>query len=324
MSSRLSHIAYILPENNLTNEMLAAQFPEWPAHKIGAKTGIYSRSIAACDEYSLELAEQAVGKFFLEYPIDKMSIDFILFCTQTPKYLIATQACMIQSKFNLSQQCGAMDINLGCSGYPYALMLADSLIKSKIAKKILIITADTYTKLIAKENRQLRTLFSDAATVSLMEYDDTHIGIQSFVCGTDGAGANKLISMNGGLNGLMKNQGYLPDLQMDGPDIFQFASEKVPVLVNDLLCRAKKIMSDVDLFVFHQANKYLLDHLQDKIKIPSDKFFCHLDTIGNTISSSIPIALTHAKKENKLKRGDTVLLAGFGVGLSWSGVLLTS
>src|SRR5689334_20648142 len=141
MNSKIKAISYYLPENKLTNLQLATDYPDWSIEKIENKTGIKERSISVSGEYSLELGEKVANKFFTEHDIDKNKIDFIIFCTQTPKHLISTSACVLQHKLGLPFYCGAFDINLGCSGYVYSLAVAEGLIKSNIAKNILLITA---------------------------------------------------------------------------------------------------------------------------------------------------------------------------------------
>lgn len=323
MGSVIAAVSHYLPEKKLTNVDLSVQYPDWPVEKIHSKTGISERLISADDEYSLELGEKAAKKLFVEHNINGNDIDFIIFCSQTPKYLIATSACILQHKLGVPTTCGALDVNLGCSGYVYSLSLADALITSKRAKQVLVITADTYTKLIASDNRQLKTLFSDGATASLIKESETDQGMQSFVFGSDGAGAEKLISKTGGTQGLVEGvTSYQPDLYMDGADICTFVLGKVPKLVDSLLNQSKLNLNDIDLFIFHQANSYILDHLKQKIGIAPEKFYLHMENVGNTVSSTIPIALENAIKEKKLQRGNKLMLVGFGVGFSWGGVII--
>jgi 3-oxoacyl-[acyl-carrier-protein] synthase-3 len=332
MPAFLKATSFHLPEKILNNDQLNSEFPEWSAEKISQKTGIYERRIAAKGEYSSDLGFKAALKLFEENAIDPKSIDFILFCTQSPDYFLPTTACIMQQKLDIPTSAGALDYNLGCSGYVYGLALAKGLVTAGIAKNILLITAETYSKFINYQDKSNRTIFGDAASASLIVADSEGAEIGDFSLGTDGAGAENLIVKNGGMryrnveakdiygdNGFEKNDS---DLYMNGSEIFMFTSRAVPLLVNDTLLKNQLNLDDIDLFVFHQANQFMLDHIRKKLQIPADKFFIHLRDCGNTVSSTIPIALNNAVAEKKINKGSTVLLAGFGVGYSWGGVIL--
>lgn len=325
----IKSISYYLPEKVVTNQDISKDFPVWPAEKIAAKVGIKERHVTNENETALDIAEKSVLKLFQEYNIDKSSIDFILLCTQSPDYFLPTSACILQDRLGLSTKCGAIDFNLGCSGYVYGLSLAKGLIVANIAKNILLITSETYSKHIHPLDKGNKTIFGDAAAVTLIS-GEGFAEIKEFSLGTDGSGAENLIVKNGALKEKRKSGEYTLDesgnpisddyLFMNGPEIFSFTQSSVPRLVSDVLEKNTSSMEDIHLFIFHQANKYMLDFLRKKIKIPSDKFYYCLENVGNTVSSTIPIALKEADKENLLM--GNILLAGFGVGYSWGGVIL--
>lgn len=329
MKTFIKAISYYLPEDMLTNEQLTQEFPEWTVEKIAAKVGVNIRHIAADDETALDMGVKAAEKLFAENSIDKSTIDFLLFCTQSPDYFLPTSACIIQNQLGLPTSCGALDFNLGCSGYVYGLSLAKGLIAGNIAKNVLFVTAETYSKHLHLKDKGNRTIFGDAATATLISTDG-FAEIGEFVLGTDGRGAENLIVKTGA----MRNKNQKSDLHfdennnpkssdylfMDGGEIFNFTSEAVPVLIDETLKKNHLLMENIDLFVFHQANKYMMNYLRKLINIEKDKFYVCLENTGNTVSSTIPIALYKAKKENKLEHN--VLLAGFGVGYSWGGVTL--
>lgn len=232
----------------------------------------------------------------------------------------------------LSKSCGALDINLGCSGYVYGLSLAKGLIHSDSAKNILLITSDTITKFIHNDDKGNRSLFGDAASATLLTSDDNSSEIGKFCFGTDGSGYDNIIIKNGGSknrvlnnktikenNGFIKNDDYF---FMNGKNVFQFVTKNVPKLINEVLEINKINKDEVDLFVLHQANKQMLDYIRVKMNLPKDKFFIYLDSCGNTYSSSIPIALNEAIIQGKITKGSRVLLAGFGVGYSYSAVIV--
>ena len=329
MNAYIKAISYYLPENILTNEQLVAEFPEWTVEKVAAKVGVVERHIVNTDETATDLAVYAGEKLFSEHGLQKESIDFILFCTQSPDYYLPTSACLIQQRLGLSTQVGALDFNLGCSGFVYGLSLAKGLIAGGIAKNVLLITAETYSKHMHPKDKGNRTIFGDAAAATLISVDG-FAEIGNFSLGTDGKGAENLIVKKGGLrqpdskndlnfddSGNPKSSDYL---FMNGGEIFNFTSEAVPVLVDQVLQKNNLIQDQIDLFVFHQANKYMMNYLRKLIDIDSDKFYIHLEKVGNTVSSTIPIALSEAQKDGKLN--GNVLLAGFGVGYSWGGVTL--
>jgi len=327
--AKIKGISYYLPETILDNTELNNSFPEWSVDKIASKTGIFKRHIAASDEFTSDMAIKASEKLFQEYNISSKEIDFILLCTQSPDYFLPTTACLIQDKLNIPTSAGALDFNLGCSGYVYGLALAKGLINSNIAKNILLITSETYSKFIHPKDKSNKTIFGDAASATLIS-DNGFAEILDFELGTDGKGGDNLIVKNGaskypvkcGVDIIDEYNNVLNEdnLYMNGPEIFNFTSEFIPPLINKTLNKHNYSLENIDLFVFHQANKFILNHLRKKIGIPEDKFYVYVEDCGNTVSSTIPIALKEAINENKLK--GNILLAGFGVGYSWGSCII--
>lgn len=330
MGVKIEKIEYYLPYSKLTSENLYKEFNDFDINKVEDKIGIKSRHIAI-QETSLDLAYNSSLKVLES--LENKEIDFILYCTQTPDYILPTSACILQDKLNLKTNIGALDFNLGCSGYVYGLALCKGLIESRIAKRILFVTTDTYTKYIHKKDKGNRSIFGDGSTATILSFDNNK-NIKEFELNTDGSGFDKLIIKNGGSknsidqNPVLKTYGdnnYYNDncIYMQGPDIFNFTIKNIPKLIQDVLNKNKMNMNEIDYFIFHQANKFMLNYLMKKIKIRKEKFHINLTETGNTVSSTIPIALKQALNENKIKSGDNVLLAGFGVGLSWGGVIIT-
>ncbi|MDR2407062.1 MAG: ketoacyl-ACP synthase III [Bacteroidales bacterium] len=329
METYIKAISYCLPEKYLTNEDLVKIFPEWSVEKIASKVGVKKRHIASDNETALDLATLAAEKLFDEHSVDRSIIDFVLLCTQSPDYFLPTSSCILQQRLGLSSNVGALDFNLGCSGYIYGLSLAKGLIAANIAKNILLLTAETYSKHIHPDDKGNRTIFGDAATANLIS-SEGFAKIGEFSLGTDGSGAKNLIVKQGALrqpdkrndltvdeNNNLKSSDYL---YMNGGEIFNFTADSVPVLIGKVLEKNQLQQSDIDLFIFHQANRYMMNYLRKLLEIEADKFYIYLENVGNTVSSTIPIALYEAKKDEKLK--GNILLAGFGVGYSWGGVTL--
>ncbi len=322
-------ISYYLPEKVLTNEELVKDFPEWSVEKVASKIGIAERRVAGKEESTSDLAAAAARELFKEYNIDPKSIDYILLCTQSPDYFLPTTACLVQKMLDIPTAAGALDFNMGCSGFVYGLSLAKGLICGEIARNVLLITSEIYTKHIHPKDKINRTIFGDAAAACLIS-GDGFAEIGNFSLGTDGTGAENLMVKTGGIKYPEKQNDLTTDesgnikssdhLFMNGTEIFNFTLEKVPILVDETLKSNGLEKSDISLYVFHQANKYMLNFLRKKIKIEEEKFYYCMEKAGNTVSSTIPIALAEAAKENKLN--GNVLLAGFGVGYSWAGTIL--
>jgi 3-oxoacyl-[acyl-carrier-protein] synthase III len=320
----ISAIEYYLPETVVTNDALAKEFPEWGADKIAEKTGILRRHIANAGELSSDLAAKAAQKLFTSGAVAPSDIDYILFCTQTPDFGLPTSACLLQHRLGISTTAGASDFNLGCSGYVYGLSLAKGLIESGQAKRVLLLTAETYSKLLDPKDKTVRTIFGDAGAATLVgttESDGSpHIG--PFVFGTDGSGGANLVCHRGGWRGATAEAAGRDALWMNGPEIFNFTLKVVPDVVKRTLVRAGLEQDDIDLFVFHQANRYMLEHLRKKLAVPHEKFVVALEHCGNTVSSTIPIALCEARRAGRLIPGARLMLVGFGVGYSWGATVI--
>ena len=195
--AQIGPIAVQFPDQVETNEMLRQQHPGWNIDQIAEKTGINQRYVAAPEETSSDLAVRAAEKLFAQYEVDVGSIDFLLFCTQTPDYPLPTTSCLIQDRLGLPTRCGALDFNLGCSGFVYGLALADGLIQSGVAKNILLLTAETYTKYIDQNDRSLRTIFGDAAAATVINAA-AQPSLYGFQFGSDGSGGDMLLVADGG------------------------------------------------------------------------------------------------------------------------------
>ena len=261
-------------------------------------------------------------------------IDFVILCTQSPDYYLPTTACIVQDRLGLPKTCGAIDVNLGCSGYVYGLGLAKGLIESGQAENVLLLTAETYSKHINPLDHATRPLFGDGAAATLVSgIEAEREGIYGFVYGTDGSGAEKLIVPVGGMRkpyvsteleeytDAFGNVRTNRDLYMDGAGIMEFALEAVPAMLGEVLARSSLAREEVDYYVFHQANRMMLGFLQEKCGLQGMPFWNNVTDYGNTVSASIPIALADLLRQNGSTSLRRVMLAGFGVGLSWGGCI---
>ena len=322
-------ITYYLPTKVLTNNQIAEKFPEWTADKVAQKVGITERHISAENETAADMAFQAAEKLFKENIGIKDQVDFLLLCSQSVDYKLPSSSCILQNRLGLKTSCGAFDFNLGCSGYEYGLAVAKGLIVSGIAKNVLLLTAETYTKYIHPEDKGNMTIFGDAATASLIS-SEGFAEIGEFVLGTDGSGAENLIVKTKGARmpeatGKMSidengNPNWEDHLFMNGRAIFDFTADAVPQMAEELLNKENLRQDDVDLWIFHQANKYMINYLRKLMCIEKDKFFIYMDKVGNTVSSTVPVAIVEAMKEDRLH--GNIMLAGFGVGLSWGATMI--
>jgi 3-oxoacyl-[acyl-carrier-protein] synthase-3 len=328
-------IATYLPPKKLTNDDLAEMYPDWDIQKTYENTGVAVRRIAAPDECTSDLGIKAAQELFSSGICTPSEIDFLLFCTQSPDYFLPASACLMQERLGLPQTCGALDFNLGCSGFVYGLALAKGLIETNLAAQVLLIVGDTPLKSINPRDRSALPLFGDAASATLISgYKSEEELIGPFVFGTDGRGAKNLIIPAGGwrikptpettipYDDGMGNVRSQQDLFMDGLEIFNFSLQTVPKSIRQLLEKCQMSLEDIDLFVFHQANKFMLEALRRKIKIPQEKFIINLEDYGNTSSATIPMALEAAIANRKISKNSRVLLCGYGVGYSWATTLI--
>ena len=332
MSTRIRAVSVHLPEKVLDNAELVRQFGTWTEHKIFSKTGITKRHVVD-DELVSDLAAAAGEKLFEEHGIDRGEVDFLLLCTECPDHFLPSTACIVQDRLKLRKNIGALDYNLGCSGFIYGLALAKGLVMGGVARKVLLITAETITRTIHPNDKSTRTIFGDGAAAIFVEASGNE-GIGQFSLGTDGGGASKLIIPAGAwaqpsspetrveTTNRWGNTRTPENLYMDGPEILKFTLEVVPPCMDEIFELNKTSLDEVKLVIFHQASFMLLEKLRDELKIPEDKFVINIGEYGNTVSCTIPIALRDMELQGRLKKGDKVLVMGFGVGLSWGGTIL--
>jgi 3-oxoacyl-[acyl-carrier-protein] synthase-3 len=337
MNAVVVDIASYFPEKILGNDELAARFPEWPEEKILEKTGIRTRHIAAADQTAADLAFEAAHNLFARGKVTPGDVDFVILCTQAPDYILPTSACILQDRLGIPTSAGAIDINLGCSGFVYSLSVAKGLIETGAARCVLLLTADTYSKYIHPNDKSVRTLFGDAACATVVAADgsaEAHESIGPFVFGTDGSGYKNLIVEAGGGRrprdvdtsvervdrfGNVRTDEHL---YMNGAEVMAFSLREVPKAVDQLLHKAQCTKDDIDFFVMHQANKFMLEALCKKLKVPANKVPVCVENCGNTVSSTIPLTLIELREQGKLLPNTTLMLVGFGVGYSWAACLV--
>lgn len=327
-------ISYCLPERFETNEDLIRDFGIWTPEKIYKKTGIRRRHIADVDKTLSYYLAQAGEKFFEEHPdISRDSIDMLIICNEARDYLLPATACIVHDLLKLRKTCGALDFDLGCSGYVYGLAVCKGFIASGIARRVLFMTGDLVSRYVNKRDKSIRTIFGDGYTATLLEASSTDC-VTGFDLGTDGSGYRDIIIEAGEMAMPISEKtsvetvnrfgnAHSPEnLFMDGRKVLDFSLGIVPGSVDRTLKLAGIQKSDLDLIVFHQASKVLLDGVRDALDFPAEKFVFDLEDKGNTAASTIPIALADCVHDGRLKKGMKVLVSGFGVGLSWATALI--
>lgn len=332
MGAYIRAISYYLPERVITNEDLVKEFPEWDVEKVYNKVGVKERHLAGDTETAGDLAEKAALKLFEEYQVSPSDIDFLLLCTQSPDYRLPSTSCILQDRLRIPTSAGAFDYDLGCSGCIYGMAVAKGLIAAGLASNVLLLTAETYTKYLHPEDKSNRTIFGDGAAACLISKEKGLAEIGDFVFGTDGSGADNLIVKTQGArfqertglsteddDGHVNREDYL---YMNGSAIFNFTLEQVPPMMKQLLEKSGLTKDEIDYFVFHQANKYMLSTIRKVCGISKDRFYIDLDHTGNTVSSTILIGLKDCLEQGLVRPGMKVMACGFGVGLSYGGTIL--
>lgn len=276
---------------------------KWDLNKIYQSTGINKRYLSSKNEDIISLSIKSAKKIINIKNRNK--IGFLLFVTQTSPYKLPTSACIIQDKLKLPQDIFATDINMGCSGFIYALKLAETLLNDNKKNLGLIICSDTYTKYIKKSNKSCKPIFSDASASILLKKRNINT-IGPFDFGVDGSGFSDL---------LLKNNSN--DIFMNGPKIAIFTLNKIPTFIKNFIIKNKINKKAIKLIALHQASKYVCEKIQKKLNLNKKIFYNNFQKYGNTVSASIPLLLENAYRKNKLKKNDLILACGFGVGLSW-------
>ncbi|MDC0420385.1 ketoacyl-ACP synthase III [Gammaproteobacteria bacterium] len=314
MNISLDRISYQLASKKETLSNLKIDNPEWDIDSILSKTGVETRYISEKNETALSLCISAAKKL----DFNPHDIGACIFVSQSPDYMLPTSACIAQEELGLDRDVAAFDINLGCSGFIYALSVAKGILSDIEKTNALLLCGDTYSKFIKKNDRTCRPIFSDAGSAVLLSKSNIK-KTGPFNFGTDGRGFDKLIVRNRA----SKIENEFDDfIHMNGAEVLLFTMANVPNGVKALLKKAGLEFEDIDYFLFHQASTIVLDNIQRKLNIPEEKLPRNNRNIGNTVSATIPILMKDLEDEGKLKKGQKLLLFGFGVGYSYGGCIL--
>lgn len=334
MTIKIAAIEYSLPKKFVSNAELQSIHPNWDVEKIEAKSGVFNRYIASKSETAFDLAKEAVEKLLSHSGFNKNEINGIIFCTQSPDYIMPSNAFLIHKAFGFKRSVWAFDYNLACSGFVYGLAIARGMIVSGMGSNVLLINADTYSKFINEDDRSTSVLFGDAAAATLLTPASVDEGILDISLASEGQAYDSFYIPAGGCR-LPKSENTaqlksdqsgniksLENIHMNGFAVWKFISNTVPQQIDDILHRNKLTIDNIDQFIFHQASKLTIDSLVKVLNIDPSKVYLNLHRVGNTVSASIPIAFKDAIDDEKVKKGDVLLLSGFGVGLSWGSAII--
>lgn len=326
-------IEYCLGQNSISNAKLQEENPSWDMSKTLERSGVKSRPIASPGTTALDLAYEAASQLLSKLDYDSSEIDTLIFCTQTPDYILPPNSSLLHDRLNLANDVMAFDISHACSGFIYGLGIARSLIASGTSKKVLLITADTYSRLIHPADRSIRPLFGDGAAATIVASENLVMKIKDMSFGTAGKKADRFVVESGGArNNVPDDENIVPDrsgrirsskhISMDGLGLLSYFNNVIPISVLEILKKNHKTTSDISLFVFHQASRLALEGIARSLKIPKEKMIIDMEETGNLVSSSIPVLLSRLLKRGSLTPGAPVVLCGFGVGLSWGSALV--
>lgn len=334
----LNGLQYELGDQLVSNEDLESENPSWIMTRTAERTGIAARNIASDEITALDMAERAANRFLETSGVQRNDIDGLIFCTQTPDHILPSNSSLLHGRLTLPQKVLSFDITHGCSGFVYAIGIAKSIVVSKMAKNMLVVTGDTYSRLIHPQDRSVRAIFGDGSSCCLISsetYEQPSFDIVDIEFWTEGSKAERFKIENGGArspidtdldpqpdkNARIKSANHI---QMDGLGLLSFFNSTLPVSIKKTLEQNKLTLDDVDLFVFHQASRMAIDGIVRALKVDERKVIRQFAQTGNLVSSSIPVALQKHLETNTVIKDSIILLCGFGVGLSWSVAILRS
>lgn len=306
-----------MPEKVLDNDELSIKW-DISSSFIESRVGIKKRHIAAENEPTSELAFRAVSKILSGGLISKEDIDILVVCTQNPDYRLPMVSSLVHGKLELKKECACFDINLGCSGFVYGLPVVGNFLKTGNYKNALLIMAEEYSKIINYEDKNTAAVFGDASSAVVLSACPEEFGVLDYKLYSDGKGADSLIAYN---SGVLRDNTRPSQLNMKGREIYKFSTTVVPTSISEIIKKANLEPGDIKYFILHQANKFMLQEIREKLNIKEEQFVIDIENYGNTVSSTIPIAYKNLLTKGFIKKGDYIIFCGFGVGLSWGTVL---
>ncbi len=335
MKAYIKHISSYLPLKKVSNDDFFNRFPYLKSKQnIFLKTGVHNRYVVEPEETSSDLSYHAANNLFSEFIFDKTELDALIFCSTEFDYYTPITAAILQDRLGLSNHVATFDLVSSCTGFVHGITFSKGLIEANGYRNVLLLCASSSTKTFHEKDANSHYLFGDAATAILIG-GRREEGVGKITIGTDGSRKDYIIVKDGGGRNKLTPESYKEienefgnstaraNFFMNGTGIFLFGLKTVPTLVEQILSENKINKDEVDYFVFHQANAFLLKTLQKKLNIPDEKFIIFMENTGNTVAASIPLALQHLFYQKKIQKGSKILIAAFGTGLTWGGTIIS-
>ena len=313
---RIAGVSTCVPARAVDNLECGKDFGADEVRKVVAMAGVQKRHVVDPGVTAADLCFEAAAALIERLGWERESIDGLILVTQSPDYFLPSSSCMVHKWLGLADTCAAFDIGLGCSGYPYGLYLASTMLKAGGHRRILMLHGETPSLFPGPEDHATTLLFGDAGSATALEMSDDNAPPSFFALHTDGSGYDGLIIRGCGFRDRNPQNPRDRFLVMDGAGIFNFTIKRVPPLIQNTLAFAGLSASDIDWFLFHQSNRFIMKHLAKKCALPEAKVPMILDRFGNSGGPSVALALTQGVRE--LEKATRVMALGYGVGLSWS------
>lgn len=318
---RIAGVSTCVPSKVFDNMTDASTFPRDEVRKVVSMAGVKKRHMSDGSICSSDLCLQAAGDLLADLGWAPDTVDALILVTQTPDYFLPSTSCLIHRDLGLSDRCATFDVGLGCSGYPYGMWLASMMINAGL-NRVLVLHGETPTLFLNPDDRATYLLFGDAGSATAVERTDDE-NTWHFILQTDGSGYDNLIVSAGGFrNRFSENSGEYC-LSMNGADLFNFTIKRVPPLIIETLELSGMDVNDVDCYVFHQSNRFMMNHIAKKCGLPSDRIPIILEKFGNAGGPSVPLTITRGIDRDAITDGYSLMLLGYGVGLSWGSGLVT-
>lgn len=320
--ARIAAVCTCLPVRRFDNLTDASAFTEEEIRKVTGMAGVSIRRVAGETLCSSDLCIAAAQRLLDRLEWHPESIDAVIMVTQTPDYFLPSTACVVHHRLKLSDHCAAFDVGLGCSGYPYGMWLAAMMLQGGGLRRVLLLHGETPTRFSDQSDRSVSLLFGDAGSATALEATDDAGPTWHYALHSDGSGYNSMIVKSGGFRDRFGQDARRHCVSMNGALIFNFTIKRVPALIDETLKAAMMSTDDIDYFIFHQSNQFIMKHLCAKQSLCSEKVPIILRDFGNTGGASIPLTMTHGNLTRPEDRPLRLMLLGYGVGLSWGSALV--
>jgi 3-oxoacyl-[acyl-carrier-protein] synthase-3 len=318
---RVAGVATCVPPTVVENMDLAAAYGADDVRKVVSMAGVHRRHVVTPDVTSVDLCGEAAARLLAQLGWAPESVTGLIMVTQSPDYFLPSSSAVLHARLGLGDHCAAFDLGLGCSGYPYGLYVAATMLRGGGQQRILMLNGDTPSRFTSPDDHATTLLFGDAGSATALEASDLPGNEAWFGLFTDGTGAGGLIMKGGGFRDRFPASPRDLCVSMDGAAVFNFTIKRVPAMIQDTLAFAQLGVTDIDSYVFHQSNRFIMKHLIKKCGLPPERVPFTIEDFGNSGGPSVPLTLTQALAARE-HRAHRVMLLGYGVGLSWGAAIL--